>query len=381
MRPAMCPGVWRNAFARIAVAVALARMAVAGCQVDLVTLNGLDGFRLHGDQVGGEAGYSVSGAGDVNGDGIDDLLVGAWKRSSAGQGSAYVVFGQSPPRAASLDLASLDGTNGFVFNGAISSPFELCGASVAPAGDLNDDGRDDIVINAPGSSSVYVVFGRASFPAAMVPADLDGTNGFRMAATGLGSLGVNVASAGDVNDDGIDDVIVGAEGASNAAGVASGRGYVLFGRSTFPPVVDLSLLDGTDGFAMDGIAKDDNCGFSVAGAGDLNDDGIGDVILGAVFANAGSINEAGQAYVVFGRASGFPGSPDVLPRRFERVHLRGHCRGRRRWVECERGGGRQWGRDRRRRDRLVPGEQPARAVLRRLWNARHLLAKHERGAS
>ena len=111
--------------------------------VDLLALNGTNGFAIHMIASRDHAGYSVSGAGDVNGDGIDDLVIGAHRadpddRSSAGQ--TYVVFGQRGPVASILTLSSLDGTNGFSINGVHAA--DRSGRSVSSAGDLNGGGFD-----------------------------------------------------------------------------------------------------------------------------------------------------------------------------------------------------------------------------------------------
>ena len=86
--------------------------------LDLAALDGTNGFRLDGIDAGDYSGISVAGAGDVNGDGIDDLIVGARRPGGDSYaGESYVVFGTTAGFAASLDLAALDGTNGFRLDG------------------------------------------------------------------------------------------------------------------------------------------------------------------------------------------------------------------------------------------------------------------------
>ena len=118
---------------------------------DLDSLNGSNGFVLNGIDRGDYSGRSVSSAGDVNGDGFDDLLIDAPFADPNGNydaGESYVVFGKSKDKssgfAASFDLDSLDGSNGFVLNGIDSD--DRSGISVSSAGDVNGDGFDDLII-------------------------------------------------------------------------------------------------------------------------------------------------------------------------------------------------------------------------------------------
>jgi hypothetical protein len=137
-----------------------------------------------------------------------------------------------------------------------------------------------------------------SFPAVIKLGSLDGIIGFRIDGAG----GSSIASAGDVNGDGLSDVIIGSDGAANG----SGSSYVVFGKtSRFAPVFELSSLDGSNGFRLDGVAANDHSGYSVASAGDVNSDGFADLIIGAPHADPSRPN-AGSSYVVFGKASGFP---------------------------------------------------------------------------
>ena len=178
----------------------------------LFGLNGDNGFVLNGIDASDRSGRSVSSAGDVNGDGIDDLIIGADRadpNTNNSAGESYVVFGSNSGFSGSLDLSSLDGSNGFVLNGI--DAFDKSGRSVSSAGDVNGDGIDDLIIGAYGADpngnyagESYVVFGSNSgFSGSLDLSSLDGTNGFILNGIDFGDRsGRSVSSAGDVNGDG-----------------------------------------------------------------------------------------------------------------------------------------------------------------------------------
>jgi Ca2+-binding RTX toxin-like protein len=174
---------------------------------------------------------------------------------------------------------------------------------VSAAGDVNGDGFDDIIVGAPRADSQagnsYVVFGKASgFASSIDLSSLNGTTGFRLDGEAADDRsGVSVSAAGDVNGDGFDDIIVGARlGNPDSLGNA-GKSYVVFGKASgFASTIDLSSLNGTTGFRLDGVVDNDESGTSVSAAGDVNGDGFDDIIVGARFADG----EAGSSYVFFG---------------------------------------------------------------------------------
>lgn len=274
--------------------------------LSLATLDGTDGFLIHGVDASGLSGASVSAAGDVNGDGVDDLIIGAPQADVGGTadaGKSYVVFGTNAGFGATLSVGSLNGVNGFSIGGLAAS--DLSGFSVSSAGDLNDDGIDDLVVGAQGANSnagaSYVLFGSSTgFATDFLLSTLTGSNGFQIDGLDTGDQsGYSVSAAGDINDDGIDDLVIGARGANGGAGET----YVVFGTSAaFAANLSLSALDGTNGFRLDGVAAGEASGSSVSSAGDVNGDGIDDLIIGAPgTAPSGS-------YVVFGSDRGFASS-------------------------------------------------------------------------
>lgn len=286
---------------------------------NLTSLDGTNGFTIKGIAANDFSGARVSSAGDLNNDGIGDLLIGAYgvdTAAGANAGAAYVLFGSNTGYSASIELADLlpanggTGADGFVIDGIVAGGSLGNGAS--NIGDINDDGIDDIAVSAPdanGTGTVYVVYGTASGHSGSFDlASLDGTNGFVVNGAASGGLtGFNVSWADDVNNDGIDDMLIGAWGA-DSAGRDSGTSYVVYGSDTgFSASFNLSSLDGTNGYAMTGFGNDANSGFSVSGLGDVNGDGFADVVVGAFRAYQNSHVFSGQSYVVFGDGIGHGG--------------------------------------------------------------------------
>ena len=157
----------------------------------------------------------------------------------------------------------------------------------------------DIIIGAFDASKAYVVFGKASWASPFLLSNLNGTNGFMLNGAMRDQSGLSVSAAGDINHDGTSDIIIGAYNAT----LGAGKTYVVFGKpSNWITPFLLSSLNGINGFELDGVAANDFSGNSVATAGDINGDGIQDIIIGA----PGASNSTGKAYVVFGD------SPPVL---------------------------------------------------------------------
>jgi hypothetical protein len=290
---------------------------------NLAAVNGANGFRINGAAEGDYAGRSVAGAGDINGDGFADVLVGAFGADPNGdysRGSAYVVYGKANGFAAEIDLSALNGQDGFRVNGEAAGDY--AGFAVSGAGDVNGDGFDDFLVGAPNAGAsgqtyvgaTYVVFGRARTTAAVLNlATLTGASGFKVIGQAANDYaGSSLSAAGDVNGDGFGDIIIGAYAADRGAEADAGAAYVVFGRAAgFAPVVDLATLNGTNGFKIAGESAQDYAGTSVSGAGDVNGDGFGDIIVGASNADSGATANTGVAYVVFGKANGFTAQVDL----------------------------------------------------------------------
>ncbi len=261
--------------------------------VDVVTGLGTTSIRLRGEATSDGAGAGVSVVGDVNNDGIDDILIGA--PGNGGKGAGYVVFG-SASLATNIDLGSL-GSDGFKVTGAYTG--DSVGAAVAIIGDVDNDGIDDLVLGAPGGDyagfnygGAFVIYGDGSLGADItLPA-----SSVNMYAEGDTYAGRGVRGFGDVNDDGIEDFIIGSDGTSTA-----GRSYVVFGTgSPFSSPFALDNLTATDGFDILGEAAGDAAGAgNVAIIGDINGDGVADIGVGAPGSDTGG-TDAGAAYLIFG---------------------------------------------------------------------------------
>ncbi len=282
-----------------------ARIAPAFASVfDLASLDVLNGFQVRGESPGDGTGESVKAAGDVNGDGFADFIIGAANanRNGTNSGAAFVIFGKPGGFNSPFELGDLDGTNGFQIKGEAGGDF--FGYSVSGAGDVNNDGKSDIIIGAYGAGSLagssYVVFGAAAFPASIEASGLNGTNGFKLLGESAGDRsGESVSGLGDFNNDGFGDVLIGASGDDDTA-TNSGAAYVVFGGSGFGSTVQLSAVGGaTPGVKIVGTNASDFLGTSVSSAADVNNDLVPDLIIGAPGADPNG-TDSGAAYVIFG---------------------------------------------------------------------------------
>jgi hypothetical protein len=228
-------------------------------------LNHTPNWSYSSDVKDSQFGYAVGSAGDLNGDGCDDLIVGSrWYSNGQSNEGALYVFHGSP--------SGLDLTHTWKVEGEQAST--LLGSAVGTAGDVNGDGYDDILAGAPGYESsqseegrVYVYHGSAAGLGDIADWTLDGE---QMSA----ALGSAVGTAGDVNGDGYDDIVIGATHFDNLVGqVDEGTAMIYYGSA--------DGLDKTNRWQVYGGQENSGFGISVSSAGDVDDDGYDDIIVGA----------------------------------------------------------------------------------------------------
>ncbi|MBK8285726.1 MAG: FG-GAP repeat protein [Ahniella sp.] len=248
----------------------------------------------NGGQSGAEFGTRIASAGDINNDGVDDLVVGAFRFDSNGltdNGGAFVYLG--PGFTTSTFLSTNQAGAGF-------------GAGVGGAGDVNLDGFDDVVIGVPGfdgtagnnSGAAFVYFGGVGALDPTVDATIMGPNS-------SANMGAAVRGVGDVNNDGIDDLAVGVPRYNPGGQSDRGGAFIYYGSASFDTTADAVLN-------INDVSV--NSGNSLA-SGDVNGDGHGDVIVGATGyeSNANLINE-GAALVFLGSAGPIDNSADAILR-------------------------------------------------------------------
>jgi Ca2+-binding RTX toxin-like protein len=315
--------------------------ATAPAVVSVASLDGERGFVVSAEQNGAQTGNAVAGAGDINGDGFADLVIGApgvgtpvptsedgGDYRSTRIGGAYVLYGAADGFAPVVPVGTLRGDDGATFVG--SDAYDSAGAAVAVIGDINGDGFADFALGAPEvgpiyagrfysyssqTGEVYILFGSASGRLPARPGGLNGTNGFALEVPLLPgipdyetidqytfALGHAVAAAGDLNGDGLADLIVGAPRTGSGTAENTGAAYVVFGSNDgFAARLQRGELDGSNGFALIGALPGSRTGQSVATAGDVNADGIDDLLIDSLDAS----------YIVYGRTGGFPATLDL----------------------------------------------------------------------
>lgn len=279
-------------------------------ELDIKTLRTVNGQAssagvvLRGANANDRAGVAIAAAGDVNGDGLADLVIGASDSdtNAPNSGSAYVVFGNQnlAPEVLLSSIHDGDGSAGFVAHG--TSAHDLTGSSVAGIGDINGDGYDDVAISSPhvdvdgmrNAGQAYVVFGSPVTASSSIElASLrsvnggDGSRGFVMSGLQKHAfLGSHLEGGVDLNGDGLPDLLVTAPNTDVDGMVDAGESYVLYGRESgdgLPPDIDLRKLrniGNTEGFVITGSVRKSRTGGYVRISDDLNNDGHSDLVIG-----------------------------------------------------------------------------------------------------
>ncbi len=243
---------------------------------------------------GASFGAAVSTAGDFNGDGYSDVIVGA-PSYNLGRGRVYLYLG-GPGGPDEVSDASFDG----------GGAYDYFGTSVAAAGNVNNDAYDDIVVGAPGDFNlsgtnafgrIAVFLGNAS---GLLASPQTASNCFNAFPTAREGLGTSVAGAGDVNMDGYDDVVAGGPELSidlNRSGVVCV--YPGSGSGILTGAADVARIPSALWPAAD-VLQDHSFGVSVSGAGDVNGDGYADIVVGATGARGAANLSVGAAFVFHG---------------------------------------------------------------------------------
>ncbi|WP_245278274.1 putative Ig domain-containing protein [Methylosinus sp. PW1] len=295
------PGVENGALTDAGAAFVIWGHALGGVDLaDPFAANG-GGYVIKGQAAGDGAGSALNSIADLNGDGKAEILVGApgSDANGADSGAAYVVWGKSSDAAINLSNVTA-GTGGFRIIGQAAG--DRAGYALGKISDLNGDGKSEILVGTPGNDAggsnagaVYVVYGKATGSQVDLNSVAVGTGGFRITGQAGDAIGSSLSDIGDVNGDGVSDLLIGAS--------ATKRAYVVYGKNSTTEVKLSDVALGSGGFLITGEATGDLLNLSVAGGVDFNHDGVADFIIGAPHNGEGGA-DAGAVYLVWGGNSG-----------------------------------------------------------------------------
>ncbi|RMF17303.1 MAG: hypothetical protein D6757_01415, partial [Alphaproteobacteria bacterium] len=261
-------------------------------------------------------GTAFAALGDINGDGLNDFLIGepeADAGGDAGAGRGVVLFGDANFGMPELDLAGLTTAQGFFLEGI--APGDMAGAGLGGPGDVNGDGLADILIGAPGEATGagagHGVYGRQGAGPFALHTGLDTlgpTTGFAVAGRDPGDmLGATATGLGDINGDGRPDFAFAAPEADPGTAPMAGEIFVVFGQAgDLPQTIAPGDLDGTTGFVIQGAAANDLAGSTISPLGDINGDGFDDVAIGSPGEPLSGPGSEGAVDILFGTDLGFP---------------------------------------------------------------------------
>lgn len=273
-------------------------------EIDLNNLSG-SGIVVTGSNSDDQLGFCVSKTGDVNGDDIDDIIVSATNAEIAGKsntGCVYIIYGSiNPPLA--INVLSLQ-LAGVVVCGKNTD--DKLGFSVSDVGDFNGDGFSDVIVGAPYYSGngeyhageAYIILGDSDLPAEIDLSDVDSHIITIRLNQQNAMLGYDVSSAGDINNDGFDDVIVSANSFSVSGRNFCGRCFIIYGSENPPSEIDLGE-SGSNYFSVTGKCSYDYLGTKISNSGDVNNDGYDDILLATTY------NYSNEVYLLLGRNDAF----------------------------------------------------------------------------
>jgi len=253
-------------------------------------------YSFIGENSGDYAGWVVDNAGDVDGDGLGDILVGAWKYGSdeSQVGKTYLIFGASLGGSSEIHLGDAD----YTFVGEATG--DHAGWSVSTAGDVDGDGLDDILIGAlqndngeSDAGTTYLIL--AASLGSVTDIELADADYSFVGEGADDQSGHSVSTAGDVDGDGLDDILIGAH-LNDEVGTDVGKTYIVLAASLgAQSAIRLSDAD----YSFVGENDEDYAGWSVFHAGDVDGDGLGDVLIGALGNDDAGV-EAGKTYLMLG---------------------------------------------------------------------------------